>query len=66
MNQIKELKSAIESLPNKDFHELREWFFEKEWEKWDKELESDSNSGKLDFLSDEANKENNLQDINHS
>jgi hypothetical protein len=54
MPKVDEIKSAIESLPEEEFVELREWFSEKDWERWDKQIEIDSNSGKLDFLVEEA------------
>ena len=30
------------------------WLTEKDWERWDQEIEADSNSGRLDFLVREA------------
>jgi hypothetical protein len=55
MSKVDELKSAIESLPAEDYVELRQWFSEKDWQKWDDQIKSDSESGKLDFLIKEAN-----------
>ena len=37
-----------------DFARLRRWFAEKDWERWDRQIESDSAAGKLDFLLDEV------------
>ncbi len=54
MAKIEDIKTAIESLPEKEFIALREWFSEKDWEKWDRQIETDSKSGKLDFLIAEA------------
>lgn len=54
MATVDELKTAIESLPEKEFIELREWFSEKDWVKWDQQIELDSKSGKLDFLIEDA------------
>jgi len=51
---MEEILSSIESLPKEDFARLREWFYERDWERWDREIESDSRSGKLDFLVKEA------------
>ena len=50
MSKVDELKAAIEALPEDDYIELRQWFSEKDWQKWDKQIEEDSKSGKLDFL----------------
>jgi hypothetical protein len=54
MLNINEIKKAIESLPEKDFIQLRQWFSEKNWAKWDKQIEADVAAGKLDFLVKEA------------
>ena len=34
--------------------QLRQWFAEKDWLLWDKQLEVDIADGKLDFLLEEA------------
>lgn len=57
MSKIDELKSEIERLPSQEFAELFRWLSEKDWEKWDKEIEADSQDGRLDFLVGEAREE---------
>ncbi|MCG8625028.1 MAG: hypothetical protein MJE68_23890 [Proteobacteria bacterium] len=57
MSNIEAIKSAIEALPESDYIELRQWFNEKDWDKWDRQIEADSKSGKLDFLIADALKE---------
>jgi len=54
MLNVDEIKAVIESLPEKEFVQLRRWFTEKDWEKWDRQMEAQSESGKLDFLIREA------------
>jgi hypothetical protein len=54
MSKVDELKSEIERLPKDEFTELVRWLSEKDWERWDKEIEADSEAGKLDFLVREA------------
>ena len=54
MPNVEEILSSIESLSKEDFARLRDWFYERDWERWDKEIESDSRSGTLDFLVKEA------------
>jgi len=54
MVKVDEIKAAIETLPEEDYIQLRKWFSEKDWEKWDKQIVADSESGKLDFLIKEA------------
>lgn len=54
MPKVDEIKAAIETLEEEDYVQLRKWFSEKDWEKWDKQIEVDSGTGKLDFLIKEA------------
>jgi len=54
MTKVEEIEREIESLPEHDFERLREWFSEKDWGKWDREIKADSESGRLDFLFSEA------------
>ncbi len=54
MSKVEELEKAIEALPEEEFIQLRQWFSEKDWHKWDQQIETDSKSGKLDFLLQEA------------
>jgi hypothetical protein len=54
MLDVAKIKAAIENLPEKDFFQLRKWFWEKDWQKWDKQIEMDSGAGKLEFLVKEA------------
>jgi hypothetical protein len=54
MSKVDELKTAIEALPEEEYAELRQWFSEKDWQKWDEQIENDSQSGKLNFLIKEA------------
>jgi hypothetical protein len=52
--RLKEIQVAIESLPYDEYIRLRQWFSERDWEEWDRQIEADSESGKLDFLIEEA------------
>jgi hypothetical protein len=54
MPNVETIKKAIETLPDEDYAQLRKWFSEKDWRKWDKEIVADSRAGKLDFLVKEA------------
>ena len=50
MTQIELLEQYIAELDDDSFLKLRVWFFEFDQARWDKQLEADSNAGKLDFL----------------
>jgi len=54
MSRVDAIKKAIETLPDEDYAQLRKWFSEKDWRKWDKQIAADSRSEKLDFLVKEA------------
>jgi len=46
--------ASAESLSEQEFAKLRDWITERDWEKWDRQIEKDSKDGKLDFLVTEA------------
>ena len=50
MTQIEILEQNIAELDDDSFAKLREWFIEFDQSRWDKQLEADSDAGKLDFL----------------
>ena len=54
MPKVEDIKHAIEKLTEEEYKQLRNWLLEKEWAKWDKEIERDSKKGKLDFLIEQA------------
>ena len=57
MTQLEQLRTTIEALPEEEFTRLRNWFLEKDWERWDSQIARDSAAGKLDFLIEEARQE---------
>ena len=54
MSKVEEIKQAIDTLSEDYYIVLRQWFSEKDWQKWDIQIAADSGSGKLDFLLKEA------------
>ncbi len=50
MTQVEILERNIAELDDDSFAKPREWFIEFDQARWDKQLEADSNAGKLDFL----------------
>ena len=54
MSRIDELKAEIDRLPRDEFAELFRWLSEKDWVRWDNEIEGDSQAGRLDSLEREA------------
>lgn len=54
MAHVKDIQTDIEALSEEEFVRLREWFAEKDWQRWDVQLERDAEAGRLDFLLEEA------------
>ncbi len=54
MNRVTDLEKAVKELTEQEYCEFRKRFLERDWEMWDRQIEADSNSGKLDFLVREA------------
>jgi len=51
---VKEIESAISELPPSEVAELADWFDTYRAQLWDKQIERDLDSGKLQSLLDEA------------
>ena len=54
MSDVKSIEDAVKALPPQDLAEFRRWFSEFDLAAWDKQLEADLSSGKLDTLLAEA------------
>lgn len=54
MTRIAKIQEEILALSETDYLQLKQWFDELKWDKWDRQIEEDSNAGRLDFLIDEV------------
>lgn len=66
MAQIEHIQAEIEAFSEEDFVRLRKWFADRNWQRWDEQLEADVAGGKLDVLLEEAKAakaQGNLQDL---
>jgi len=54
MGNVKSIERAVESLPTLELAEFRQWFAEFDGNAWDRQIEQDAASGKLDLLAAEA------------
>jgi len=54
MSTVVEIEDAIKQLPSPQLSELRQWFDEFFADQWDDQIQTDANSGKLDFLLQQA------------
>lgn len=50
MTKVEQLEEEIKKLSPDEFAKLREWLLEIDWQQWDREIERDAASGKLDKL----------------
>ncbi len=57
MTTVREIEEAVENLPKPELDKFRTWFDKFDAGVWDKQLEKDVQSGKLDSLADQALKD---------
>lgn len=50
---LSEICGAIAGLSEDGYRQLKAWLAEHDWDRWDRQIERDSESGALDFISDE-------------
>jgi hypothetical protein len=58
VTRLQEIESAIEKLPREEFFELVRHLRERHAEEWDRQIEEDARSGKLDELYNRLQSEN--------
>ena len=63
MVSITEIQEAILDLPETEYARLRQWLSDLDWDRWDKQIEADSEAGKLDFLVTEASEATDLRPL---
>jgi hypothetical protein len=54
MTRVETLEREVEQLTPEELSAFRDWFVEHHWKAWDREIEEDSSSGRLDGLAAEA------------
>jgi len=54
MNTLVQIEQAVMTLKNEDFQKLYYWMRELDHQKWDQQIEEDSNNGVLDCLANQA------------
>ena len=57
MSRVEQIEQAIQELTPEEFAQLARRVYALEQERWERQLDYDASSGKLDFLLDEANSE---------
>ena len=54
MGKLEQLEQQIQILSKEELAQFRAWFFEFDWENWDRQLERDVAAGKLDAIGEKA------------
>jgi hypothetical protein len=54
MGKVEQIESAIKALSTAELEQLRAWFAEFDAAHWDRQLEADVGSGRLDKLAERA------------
>jgi hypothetical protein len=62
MDRVEETEAAIDGLTQEEYRRIIQWFRVRDQERWDDQLNSDSSTGKLDFVFNEAESES-AQDL---
>jgi len=57
MNKVQELERQVEQLSARELVSFREWFAQFDAAAWDRQIEADSRSGKLDALAEKAKRD---------
>jgi hypothetical protein len=57
MSRVEEIEAAIDGLTAEEYRRIVQWFRARDQKEWDDQLDSDSSTGKLDFLFNEAESE---------
>jgi hypothetical protein len=54
MSTVEQIEAAIQKLPREDFFRLHKWVRDRFDDEWDKQIEEDARSGRLDHAAQEA------------
>ena len=54
MSKVERIEQEIQSLSSEELAQLRAWFLEYDWAAWDRRLERDIQTGRLDDLAQKA------------
>ncbi|MCO5162926.1 MAG: hypothetical protein M9939_17460 [Mesorhizobium sp.] len=54
MTKLQQIEKSVEALSDEEMKAFAAWFEELRWQRWDRQIEEDSEAGKLDKLAEEA------------
>lgn len=56
MSKLEQIEITVASLSDEELRDFANWFDDLRWQRWDRQIEEDTASGKLDILQAEANR----------
>lgn len=57
MTKLEKIEKSVEALSDEDLQSFAKWFDALRWQRWDRQIERDVASGRLDYLANEASEE---------
>lgn len=57
MTRLKQIEKSVEALSDEEMRRFAAWFDELRWQRWDRQIEADSEGGKLDQILDQVRAE---------
>lgn len=54
MTKLEQIEKSVEALSKDELKQFAAWFAELQAERWDRQIETDASSGKLDRFAEEA------------
>ena len=51
---MEKIEQEVQALSSEELAQFRAWFLEYDWEAWDRQVERDARTGRLDALADKA------------
>ena len=57
MQDLKDIKKAVQELPDSEYRDFRRWFDELDARAWDEQFEDDVRSGRLDEIAEKSLKD---------
>jgi len=57
MTKLQRLEEEIQTLPPEEIAQLRDWLLELDADQWDRDIERDANSGRLDKVFEKSLKD---------
>lgn len=54
MTKLEQIEKSVEALSKDELKQFAAWFAELQAERWDRQIEADASSGKLDRFAEEA------------